>query len=82
VIPKRLYVLRARRAGVKMGRPLALTLDEARQMVDMRTQGKSVNEIAASFGVKRSTVHNYLRRAKAAAEQNLTGEVHGGEVRT
>jgi DNA invertase Pin-like site-specific DNA recombinase len=82
VIPRRLYVSPLRRPGVKMGRPPALTLDEARQMVDRRTQGKSVNEIAASFGVKRSTVHNYLKRAKTAAEQNLTGEVRGGEVRT
>jgi superfamily II DNA or RNA helicase len=73
-IPKRPYVSRPRRPGLKgVGRPPALTLDQAREMVEMRAQGKTLNEIATLMRVKRSTVWKYLKKVSALSQSQTIG---------
>jgi DNA-binding CsgD family transcriptional regulator len=67
VIPKRPYVRRPRGPGLKrVGRPAKLTPKQAVQIADMRAARTTINEIAATMGVKRTTIYSYLKRAKPA----------------
>lgn len=64
VIPKRTYRPRPGRKG--HGRPPIFNMEQARQIADMKAQGKRANEIAEIMGVKRTTIYKYLKKAAAS----------------
>ncbi|HEY5379946.1 MAG TPA: helix-turn-helix domain-containing protein [Pseudolabrys sp.] len=67
VIPKRPYVHRPHRPGyVPKGRPRTLTPEQDREIVELRAQGKGINEICKMMGVKRTSIYAALKRAAAA----------------
>lgn len=67
VIPKRPYVARPRRPGTKpLGRPPKLTLEQARQVVEMRGEGKTIEQIATTMGVSRGAVYGSLKKVAEA----------------
>jgi DNA-binding CsgD family transcriptional regulator len=70
VIPKRPYVYRPPKPGHRpLGRPRVVTADQEQRMLDLEAQNKSHTEIAEALGMKRSTVSNYLLKAKKASEE-------------
>lgn len=63
VIPKRPHVSRPRKTGAKpLGRRPKLSDEKAREAAEMKAQGKSVQEIADTLGVQRSTIYHTLKR--------------------
>jgi hypothetical protein len=68
VIPTRPHIYRPLRPGHRpLGRPRILTGEQDRQIAELRSQGKSINQIAGELGLKRSSINSSLQRAKKAS---------------
>ncbi len=52
----------AKRRGVHMGRPAKLNKGQIGLIADARNNGRSVKELAISFGVSRDTIYRVLAR--------------------
>jgi DNA-binding CsgD family transcriptional regulator len=67
VIPKRPYVRRPRRPGVKsLGRPPKLTPEQVQKVAQLAAEGKSVAEIANLMGVGRVIIYKALKKSEGS----------------
>ena len=57
----------AMKRGVRFGRPASLNIDQAALAKRLLEEGKSAKEVAATFGVNRSTIYRATARSTNAA---------------
>lgn len=58
------------RGGLYFGRPI-ITMEQAKQMVDLRQGGALFREIAARFGVSTTHAHNLVMKTRRAAGKGV-----------
>jgi DNA invertase Pin-like site-specific DNA recombinase len=66
---------RARAAGVRFGRPFALTDHQQSEAIQRLLAGEAVADIARSFNVERTTIYRLRDRHEAEASETVETEV-------